>query len=175
MKKWIVFLMCAALSICAAAPYQAKDFSHLYGMKGFSDALLSQHFTLYQGYVKNTNKLHVKLDEMSKVGQDRTPDFAGLKRMYGWEFDGMRLHEYYFENLGGKAALDSSSNLYKAIVDQYGSFDQWKKDFAATGLIRGVGWAILYRDSRTGKLTNAWISEHNLGHDWEEVSKRFAE
>jgi len=164
MKKLFILFMSAALPFCVAAPYQAKDFTNLYGMKGFSDALLSQHFTLYQGYVKNTNTLNEKLEALMKSGKDRTPDFAGLKRMYGWEFDGMRLHEYYFDNLGGKSALDQSSGLYKALVDQYGSFEKWKQDFVATGLIRGIGWAILYQDPHTGKLTNTWVNEHNLGH-----------
>lgn len=147
-----------------AAEYQAKDFSHLFGMDGFSKHLLSQHFTLYQGYVKNTNTLNTKLDEMMKSGNDRTPDYAGLKRMYGWEFDGMRLHEYYFENLGGTGLLDPKSDLHKALVKQFGSYEKWMKDFVATGLIRGIGWAILYEDGHTGKLTNTWVNEHNLGH-----------
>jgi len=37
--------------------YTAKDFSALVGMQGFSDTLIKNHFTLYQGYVTNTNKL----------------------------------------------------------------------------------------------------------------------
>ncbi|NGX57417.1 MAG: Superoxide dismutase [Fe] [Chlamydiae bacterium] len=162
MRQLLVLLLTAISSL--AAEYKAADFSNLYGMEGFSKDLLSQHFTLYQGYVKNTNTLNEKIEQLVKAGKDRTPDYAGLKRMYGWEFDGMRLHEYYFENLGGSGKLDSDSDLYKAIVKQFGSFDKWKKDFAATGLIRGIGWAILYEDRHTGKLTNVWINDHNLGH-----------
>ena len=144
--------------------YVAKDYSNLIGMEGFSDDLLNMHFKLYQGYVKNTNALNEKLAQMVAGGRARTPDFAGLKRMYGWEFDGMRLHEYYFENLGGSDELDPESDLYKAMVQQYGSYDKWKKDFEATGLIKGIGWAVLYKDPHTGRLTNVWINEHDLGH-----------
>ncbi len=144
--------------------YTAKDFTNLYGMDGFSDDLLSMHFKLYAGYVRNTNTLRQKLAQMTAEGKDRSLDFAGLKRMYGWEYDGMRLHEYYFENLGGKENLSSKTDLYKALTNQFGSYAKWKKDFEATGLIRGIGWAILYLDPRSGKLTNAWINEHDLGH-----------
>jgi len=147
-----------------AGDYKPKDFSHLIGMKGFSKELLELHFGLYNGYVKNTNALNQRLKELEKAGKSRTPDYAGLKRMYGWEFDGMRLHEYYFGNLGGTGKLDKNSMLHQAIVKQFGSYEAWMQDFKATGLIKGVGWAILYQDPRTGKLTNAWINEHDVGH-----------
>src|SRR5665647_3012560 len=81
--------------------YTAKDFAFLLGMSGFSDTLLKNHFTLYQGYVTNTNKVMELLAGMVKDGKEGTPEFAELKRRQGWEFNGMRLHELYFANLGG--------------------------------------------------------------------------
>src|SRR5690349_11645544 len=86
--------------------YSAKDYSRLIGMQGFSETLLKNHFTLYQGYVTNTNKLLDALDALGKEGKTATPEFAELKRRLGWEFNGMRLHELYFDNLGGKAPLE---------------------------------------------------------------------
>lgn len=148
----------------SSSEYKPRDFSYLLGMKGFSDHLLNQHFRLYQGYVKNTNLLNKKLDELVDQGKERTPDYAGLKRMYGWEFDGMRLHEYYFENLGGDGQTVDASKLHQAILDQWGSFAKWKQDYIGTGMLRGIGWAILYLDPYSGKLVNVWISEHNLNH-----------
>ena len=91
--------------------YTAKDYAKLIGMAGFSETLLKNHFTLYQGYVTNTNKVLDALAAMLKEGKAGAPEFAELKRRLGWEFDGMRLHEYYFENLGGKAALDPAGKL----------------------------------------------------------------
>ena len=84
--------------------YTAKDYTKLIGMEGFSQTLLTNHFTLYQGYVTNTNKLTDILAAMLKDGKTAAPEYAELKRRFGFEFNGMRLHEYYFENLGGKAA-----------------------------------------------------------------------
>ena len=91
--------------------YQAKDYSGLIGLPGFSETLLRNHFTLYQGYVNNTNKLLDLLAQMTKDGKVSQPEFAELKRRLGWEWNGMRLHEYYFENLGGKEPLSASSRL----------------------------------------------------------------
>ncbi len=145
--------------------YQAKNFDSLLGMQGFSDELLKNHFTLYQGYVKNTNKLVDMLCDMIKEGRAGTPEYAELKRRFGWEFNGMRLHEYYFGNMvkGGKE-IDRASNIYKKITEDFGSYENWEKAFKAVGAMRGIGWVILYYDSIGDRLFNLWINEHDSGH-----------
>jgi len=144
--------------------YTAKDYNKLIGMPGFSETLLKNHFTLYQGYVVNTNKVLETLSQMLKEGKTANPEFAELKRRLGWEFNGMRLHEYYFENLGGKEALNVGGKLGQKIATDFGSYDAWEKDFKATGAMRGIGWAVLYEDIANGKLINFWINEHDVGH-----------
>jgi Fe-Mn family superoxide dismutase len=144
--------------------YEAKDYGKLIGMEGFSETLLNNHFTLYKGYVTNTNKVMDTLAAMLKEGKAGTPEYAELKRRLGWEFNGMRLHEYYFENLGGKAASDKAGKLAKKLAEAFGSYDDWEKDFKATGTMRGIGWTILYQDNVGGKLFNQWINEHDVGH-----------
>jgi len=144
--------------------YTAKNYDKLLGMEGFSETLLKNHFTLYQGYVTNTNKLTETFDQMIKDGKIGTPEYAELKRRFGWEFNGMRLHEYYFENLGGKDALDKGGKLSKKISEDFGSYDAWEKDFKGTGAMRGIGWTVLYQDNLSGKLFNCWINEHDVGH-----------
>jgi len=144
--------------------YNAKDYNRLIGMEGFSDTLLKNHFTLYQGYVTNTNKLLETLGQMLKEGKVATPEYAELKRRLGWEFNGMRLHEYYFENLGGKGGISKTGKLYQKLVESFGSYEAWEKDFKATGAMRGIGWAVLYQDVLSGKFINFWINEHDGGH-----------
>ena len=144
--------------------YTAKDYSALIGMPGFSETLLKNHFTLYQGYVTNTNKLLETLDVLLRDGKAAAPEYAEQKRRLGWEFDGMRLHEYYFENLGGKTPLDQGGTLGQKLAADFGSYDNWEKDFKATGAMRGIGWAVLYQDPAAGRLLNFWINEHDTGH-----------
>jgi Fe-Mn family superoxide dismutase len=144
--------------------YTPKDYSRLLGMQGFSDPLLKNHFTLYQGYVTNTNRLMGTLNQMVKDRKTETPDYAELKRRFGWEFNGMRLHEYYFENLGGKEEMDKSGKLFKKISEDVGSYETWETDFRAVAGMRGIGWAILYQDPVNGQLFNFWINEHEAGH-----------
>jgi superoxide dismutase, Fe-Mn family len=144
--------------------YTAKDYSALIGMEGLSEELLKNHFTLYQGYVTNTNKLIETFEQMRKDDKLGTPEFAEMKRRLGWEFDGMRLHEFYFENLGGKAGIDKNGQLAKKLAEDFGSYEAWEKDFRAVGAMRGIGWAALYQDPTNGKLFNFWINEHDGGH-----------
>ncbi len=145
-------------------PYAAKDYARLIGTPGFSETLLKNHFTLYQGYVTNTNKVLDSLDQMLKDNKTGTPEYAELKRRLGWEFNGMRLHELYFDNLGGKAQLNKSGGLAQALIDNYGSIENWEKDFRATGSMRGIGWCVLYQDTESNRLINFWINEHDVSH-----------
>jgi len=144
--------------------YEAKDYAKLLGMEGFSDVLLNNHFTLYKGYVANSNKLFDTLAGMLKDGKAATPEYAELKRRLGWEFNGMRLHEYYFENLGGNAALNRDGKLGKLLSDGFGSYEAWLQDLKGTATMRGIGWTILYQDVSGGRLFNQWINEHDVGH-----------
>lgn len=142
--------------------YTPKDFRHLLGTKGFSDEALQAHLKLYEGYVNNTNGALEKL-------QDATLDAYAkheVRRRLGWEFNGMRLHEYYFGNMTNEETmLEDGSALTKAIERDFGSMDQWKEDFKSTGAVRGIGWAVLYADPlQDGRLLNTWIEEHDGGH-----------
>jgi Fe-Mn family superoxide dismutase len=114
--------------------------------------------------VTNTNKLVDSLVAMLKDGKTATPEYAELKRRFGWEFNGMRLHELYFANLGGSSKLDANGRLAKKINETYGSYEAWEKDFRATGAMRGIGWTVTYLDSVSGAACNVWVNEHDVGH-----------
>lgn len=145
--------------------YQARDHSRLLGATGLSDQLLKNHFSLYQGYVTNTNRIKDTLTAMLREGKTGTPDYAELKRRFGWEWNGMRLHEYYFDNMvKGGNPLDPDSPLRKKLAEEFGSYENWEKDFKATGTMRGIGWAALYLDPVSKRVFNTWINEHDVGH-----------
>lgn len=139
--------------------YQAKDFSHLLGIEGMSVALLNNHFTLYQGYVTNTNKLI----ELMKTKESGTPEFNELHRRFGWEWNGMRLHELYFENMAKSGVTLSNRILKQKIESTWGSYEAWKKEFIDMSLMRGIGWVVLALDKKDGKLFNIWLNEHDGG------------
>lgn len=144
--------------------YSAKKFDHLLGLAGFSDTLLTNHFTLYEGYVKNTNALSEKLKAIVEKGETASPEFAELKRRFGWEWNGMRMHELYFGNMTKEATTLSHETLKAKLAEIYGGYENWAKNFIATGAMRGIGWVVLAHDTESGKLYNVWVNEHDTGH-----------
>ena len=145
--------------------YEAKNFDSLLGTPGFSDSLLKNHFTLYQGYVTNTNKVGDLLTALAKEGKTSAPEFAELKRRFGWEFNGMRLHEYYFGNMSKSGgAFPKDSKFGKKITEAFGSYEGWETDFKGSGAMRGIGWVILSYDPMAHRFFNVWVNEHDVGH-----------
>lgn len=141
--------------------YEPKDYSNLLGTAGFSDELLNNHFTLYQGYVKNTNNA---MELMKKHGTG-TYEYGEVKRRFGWEFSGMRLHEYYFGNMSKEGgSVELSSELAKVVEAEFGSTGAWLEDFKGSTGLRGIGWVVCTYDKIGKRIFNTWINEHDLGH-----------
>jgi Fe-Mn family superoxide dismutase len=136
------------------------------GLQGISDATLEMHFGLYEGYVKNANLLNEQLAAIRSEGDPKgaDPAYAELVRRLAFEYNGMRLHEYYFDNLTKSSTKISTGKLYNALAEAYGDFEKWKADFTAVSAMRGVGWAIAYQDVTNGQITNHWITDHENGH-----------
>jgi Fe-Mn family superoxide dismutase len=146
-------------------PYKEREFNNLKGLNGISDEQIEQHLKLYSGYVKNTNTVNEQIAELIRGNDNTSPQFAELTRRLGFEYNGMRLHEYYFDNMVANGVeFDQNSRLGTAINESFGSFDTWKADFLGVGKMRGVGWAILYQDPLTAKLSNHWITLHEDGN-----------
>jgi len=148
--------------------YTPKQFN-LSNLNGISDKTLEMHFKLYEGYVKETNKLTEKISEFladGKVDQEEMPAYSELTRRLGFEYNGMVLHEYYFGNMkqNGSGDPDKTSNFFKAAESSFGSYDIWKADFMGVGKMRGVGWAICYENPANGRISNHWITLHETGN-----------
>ncbi|GAC1536331.1 MAG: Fe-Mn family superoxide dismutase [Candidatus Velthaea sp.] len=153
------------MATLAQQSYAPKKWD-LAGLQGISDNTLQVHFGLYEGYVKNTNLLNEQISEQIKAGTaaGANPHFAELTRRLGFEYNGMRLHEYYFDNMTKNAGGNPPPALSDALAQSFGDFETWKKDFTATGAMRGVGWAIAYQDPWTGRISNHWVTLHEDGN-----------
>jgi Fe-Mn family superoxide dismutase len=155
------------MALLTQTPYKARTFD-LSGLTGISDNTLEVHFGLYAGYVKNTNLLNEQLVTMQAAGQGlaSNPSYSEITRRLGFEYNGMVLHEWYFGNLtkASGGGISSSSALGRALGESFGDIDTWRKDFTAIGGMRGVGWAVTYLDTATGRLSNHWITLHEDGN-----------
>ncbi len=148
--------------------YKPKQFD-LSGLSGISDKTLEMHFKLYEGYVKETNKLTEKISEIlrdAKVDQEEVPAYSELTRRLGFEYNGMVLHEYYFGNMKRQGSVDpdKDSTFRKLAEESFGEYDIWKADFVSVGKMRGVGWAICNQNPANGALSNHWITLHEVGN-----------
>ena len=146
--------------------YKPKQFE-LSGLKGISDKTLQMHFKLYEGYVKGVNELNEKIANIladGKVDKEEFPAYSELTRRLGFEYNGMVLHEYYFDNLKAGGAGVPSTTFVNMAEASFGSYDTWMLDFAGVGKMRGVGWAMCYQDPKTGALSNHWITLHEIGN-----------
>jgi Fe-Mn family superoxide dismutase len=148
--------------------YKPKQFN-LSGLTGISDKTLEMHFKLYEGYVKETNKLTEKISEFladGRVDQEEMPAYSELTRRLGFEYNGMVLHELYFGNMkrGGQGDPAADSNFFRLAGAGFGSYDTWKADFMSVGKMRGVGWAVCYQDPVHDTLSNHWITLHEVGN-----------
>jgi Fe-Mn family superoxide dismutase len=133
-------------------------------VKGLSGDQINYHFKLYGGYVNNANILQTKITQFIQKGDLGSPEYNELKRRFGWEYNGVRLHELYFDNLASGEKIDLTTGVGKKIIDDFGNYDAWIADFKKTGAIRGIGWVILYQDNVTKNLYNVWIENHHVGH-----------
>ncbi len=143
--------------------YLEKKFN-LQGLDGLSERQIGEHLKLYAGYVKNSNLLWSEIVNLEKELDKNALYIAELQRRFGFEFNGMRLHEYYFEALGPAAPMSEESPLMRALISQYDSFENWLTYFKKAGLMRGIGWVLLYYDPAIGALHNTWVSDHEIGH-----------
>ena len=149
--------------------YKAREFN-LSSLTGISDETLEMHFKLYEGYVTNTNTLTERIAAIladGKVDQEEMPAYSEFTRRLGFEYNGMVLHEYYFDNLksgGGTGDPARSTEFVKSAESAFGTYDIWKADFVGIGKMRGVGWAICYQNPANGRLSNHWITLHETGN-----------
>jgi Fe-Mn family superoxide dismutase len=141
--------------------YTEQQFK-LAGLEGLSDKQIEVHLKLYAGYVKNVNAIMSKIEELKADSEKNALALSELKRRFGFEFDGMRLHELYFEALGGDGK--AAGPLVEALTKQWGSFDAWMNEFKAMGAMRGIGWVLLTYDPKGQMFHNVWVSDHELGH-----------
>lgn len=145
-------------------PFTAKTFS-IPELKGISAKTIEEHIKLYAGYVKHANLIKEHMMEFAKDSEKYAYELGELQRRFAFEWGGMRNHEIYFASLeGGPQELAEDAELRKKIIDCGGSVEDFLTRFKAVALTRGIGWAMLFYDKKTGSLLTQWVDEQHLGH-----------
>ena len=142
--------------------YKVQEFN-IPEVKGLSEKQLEVHLGLYAGYVKHAN---LARELIADLGKDEKNAYAvtELRRRYSFEFDGMRMHENYFEQLeGGANEIDGSGKLAQFVSQKYGDWNGFIDHFKAVAGSRGIGWVVLYADDKVGTPHITWVGDHELG------------
>jgi Fe-Mn family superoxide dismutase len=143
--------------------YTAKTFN-LPALEGLSEKQVKVHLGLYEGYVKHVNLIMEKLAAVRSGELELDPYIvAELRRRFAFEFDGMRMHEYYFEQFEGEKGGSPESALAKAAAERYGSGDSFIAHIKEVAGTRGTGWVVVYADPRTGGIHTIFVGDHELG------------
>ncbi len=146
--------------------YEAKQFN-LPNLEGLSEKQIEVHLGLYNGYVAHTNLLQEVLEDLKKDPEKNAYAIESVRRRIGFEFNGMRMHELYFEQLENGATDEARGGAFDEIVsNKYGDFDAFLSEFKKTAMTRGIGWTVLAIDRRVQGVPEAfvlWVADHELG------------
>lgn len=142
--------------------YEALSFN-IPELDGISKETMDNHLSLYQGYVKHVNLIQEKIVAFSSDLENNAFAIGEMQRRLGFEFCGMRNHEYFFSQFEGGAKELPEGPLKEKITFQWGSFENWLEFFSQIAKVRGVGWAMLYHDPHTGQLVQTWVDEQHIG------------
>lgn len=142
--------------------FETKTFN-IPALKGISEKTIEEHLKLYAGYVKHTNLILEQIQELKKDAEKNAYALGEINRRLGFEYNGMRNHEVYFDALSGGTTPLSDGTFKQKIETDWVSYDNWLTEFKAIAMTRGVGWAMLYYDKKADRLLNAWVDEQHLG------------
>ena len=144
--------------------YEERKFA-LPSLLGMSKDGVDQHLALYAGYVKNFNAISSSMPEYAKDLEKNGLALSELVRRRSFEFDGMRLHEHYFEQLeGGTTPMQADSALAKQFEKEYHKPEYFLEYFKMIAGVRGPGWAILYWDAEAAQFLAGFVGEQHQGH-----------
>lgn len=122
------------------------------------------HETLYKQYVDSYNKDTSNLVAASKLDSNSASSaWRSLKGDQAYNFNGAKLHELYFGNIGDLTSKISYASLpFMRLQRDFGSFDNWQFDFIACAMAARNGWALCVYEPYTNTYQNVMIDEHNV-------------
>jgi len=134
-------------------------------LKGLSKKQIDVHLALYEGYVKHSNLILEKIEKLrNENAEDNAFLISELRRRFGFECDGMRMHEYYFEQFeGGATEAQTEGPFQDAVAEKYGDWDKFIAHVKEVCGTRGIGWTVVYYDPAARTLHTAWINDHEIG------------
>lgn len=148
-----------------AAEYKLPKLS--YGYKDLEPHMSEEQLTIHhtkhhQAYVNGANGIFDKLAAARKGGEE--VDMKSTLKSLAFNVGGHVLHSLFWENLApAKESGKPSTELMKAIKNEFGSLDRFKDEFSkAAATVEGSGWAALAYSRKTKKLMIMQVEKHQV-------------
>lgn len=143
-------------------------------LTGISQKTLEiHHDKLYIGYVNKKNEIGEKLGDLrdriikgeAEGGNQTYSELRALKDGETFAVNGVYLHEWYFDVLGGDGVYQKAPELSRAITEKWGSVEGFMKYFSECGMA-SRGWSVLGWDTHERRLMQYNGDAHNQGGVW---------
>lgn len=126
------------------------------------EQLKIHHQKHHQAYVNGANKIFEEFDKARKEKKDL--DMKAALKALSFNVGGHALHSLFWENLAPEGKGGAPSKAFaKAIDEEFGSFEQFKKEFTQAAVsVEGSGWAALAFCRKTNRLMIMQVEKHNV-------------
>lgn len=154
--------------------YSPKVLPFRTALNGISDRTMKNHHDkLYVGYVNKKNEIENRLEELgheiiagnAPAANTTYSELRALKEGETYAVNGVYLHEWYFQVLGGDGKTEPAAELGHALSQSYGSIESFVKYFSECAMA-GRGWTVLAWDTKEQRLWAYNCDAHNQGGVW---------
>jgi len=154
---------CEQQSIISEA-YVAQEKQFNLPTELLSKANKHNHIELYTKYIEDFNRISAELDSVDRENvNSNVSKYRSLKIDETYNLNATYLHELYFANISDlHSQIGMDSLAYMRLSRDFGSFDNWQKDFIACCTASRCGWAITYFSTYLQRYVNTSIDLHSL-------------
>ncbi len=149
---------------------KAVNEAYIVGQKTFdikTDALSGKtivaHEQLLSEYVDTLNEVSAQLDTVDRaVANSDHSTYRSLKIDESYNLNACFLHGMYFDNIGKLNSVITADTLtFMRLERDFGSFDDWQRDFIACAMSARSGWAVLVYNAFLKRYVNTIVDLHS--------------
>lgn len=127
-----------------------------------SNANIQNHISLYEDYIEKFNFANAKLASMPPEGNSNHSEYRSVKLDETYNMNAAYLHELFFANMAdNNSQINMDSLSYMRLTRDFGTFDDWQKDFMACALSARCGWVVTYLNTYTQSYMNCFVDLHS--------------
>jgi Fe-Mn family superoxide dismutase len=121
------------------------------------------HQNLLNGYVETLNRVSAELDTANREESNSNDSvFRSLKIDEVYNTNAAFLHGMFFENIAEDSRITADSISFLRLERDFGTFDNWQRDFMATAMAARSGWAVTVYNTFLKRYINVMVDLHSV-------------